>query len=125
MDAQWDEVKVGAKKIIRTISREASRVGDIAALNISLERAKHRLDGEYKTLGKLSYGKLRLGADNAQMIGEVLLRIDALRRKISKLKEEIELARQRTDEDEDEDEELEVEPDDTVDCQTEDIIDET
>ena len=89
MEAKWDDVRDGAIRLVDNLTREAGHACDIAALKIKLESTKHKLDGEYTVLGKLTYQKLRRGDDNAEKIEASIARIEALRRRIAMLKAQI------------------------------------
>ncbi len=124
MEAKWDDVRDGAKRFVDNLTREAGHACDIAALKIKLESTKHKLDGEYTVLGKLTYQKLRRGDNNAEKIEASLSRIEALRRKIAALRAQIDAeneahARQKEAEDTDATEEsaIVVEPIDETDAE--------
>ncbi len=83
----WDEFKKGLGKIADKTASKTRELTDIASIKIKIASKEADRDAEYKTLGRLTYKKLK-SSECAQGITE---RISACIEKLDKINEEIAL----------------------------------
>ena len=91
--ANWENIKISAKRYARTAVKEAGEAAGLASLNFKLKALEMKRNNEYEMLGRLTYRQLKTGVSQAERIAPVIVNIDNLREKIAGVNEEIGAAR--------------------------------
>ena len=91
--ANWENIKVSAKRFAKTAVKETGEAAQIASLNLKLKSLEMKRNNEYEMLGRLTYRQLKTGVSQAERIAPVIVNIDNLRERISDVNLEIGAAR--------------------------------
>lgn len=91
--ANWELLKLSAKRAANKAIKETGEAADIAALHIKLRTLEAKRNSEYEMLGRLTYRQLKTGVSQAERIAPVIENLDKIRGKIKKITNEIDDAK--------------------------------
>ncbi len=91
--ANWELLKLSAKRAANKAIKETGEAADIAALHIKLKTLEAKRNSEYEMLGRLTYRQLKTGVSQAERIAPVIENLDKIRGKIKKITNEIDDAK--------------------------------
>ena len=88
--ADWNSIKMSAKRAARIAIKETGEAADIAGLRLKIKALEAKRNDEYELLGKLTYRQLKTGISQADRIAPVINNLDEIRSRIKSLTAEIE-----------------------------------
>ena len=94
----WDEIKKGIGSLADKTATKTRELTDIASLKIKIASKEAERDTEYKTLGKLTYAKLKglrvKGVESVtEHISETIEKLDGINSDLAALKAELKAKR--------------------------------
>ncbi len=93
MAANWELLKISAKRAANMALKETGEVADMAAMRLKLKTLEAKRNDGYEMLGRLTYRQLKTGVSQAERIAPVIEELDLVRAKIKKINIEIENAK--------------------------------
>ena len=95
----WEEFKKNVKRTAKRAAKKTEELTDVATLKIKITNKEITRDGEYKSLGKLVYQKLKADENEArsltQDISESIEKLDKCLAELSELESEYERLKSR------------------------------
>ncbi len=74
----WEDFKRNVKHTAQRAAKKTEEFADAATLKIKITNKEITRDGEYRTLGKLTYQKLKSGGENQKLTEEISKSIEKL-----------------------------------------------